>query len=62
MRLFEADAHLEQARLDLAMDQNESARRHFDQAKILVKECGYHRRDGELEMLEKALKSSSDDR
>ena len=56
MRLFEADCHLEYARLYLAMGEKEQAREAWEKAKTMVAEIGYHRRDGEVEALEGALK------
>ena len=56
MRLFKADCHLEYARLYLAMGEKEQAREHWEKAKEMVDEMGYHRRDGEVEELEEQLK------
>ena len=47
-RLFEADAHLGFARLRLDQGREDDARTHFETAKRLVEETGYHRRDGAL--------------
>jgi len=55
MHLFEADCHLEYARLYLEMGEKEKAREEWEKAKTMVDEMGYHRRDGELEELEKEL-------
>ncbi len=55
MRLFECDAHLGYAHLALAEDKPDAAREHLASAKPLVRECGYHRRDEEVDELEKAL-------
>ena len=55
MRLFEADCHLEYTRLYLAMGKKEQAREHWEKAKTMVSEIGYHRRDGELAALEEKL-------
>ncbi|MEM6453552.1 MAG: toll/interleukin-1 receptor domain-containing protein [Acidobacteriota bacterium] len=59
MRLFACDAHLERARLlrDLSTDDDarEQARPHVEMAKKLIAETGYHRRDRELENLERWL-------
>jgi tetratricopeptide (TPR) repeat protein len=48
MRLHLTDYHLEQARLLLAQQQPDDARPHYESAKKLVEETGYHRRDPEL--------------
>jgi tetratricopeptide (TPR) repeat protein len=55
MRLFECDAHLEYARLDLAEGNPDAARVHLKSTKALVSACGYHRRDGEIAEVEAAL-------
>ena len=55
MRLHLADYHLEQARLFLALQRPEDARLHYESAKSLVEETGYHRRDGDLGELETQL-------
>ena len=55
MRLFEADCHLEYARLYLALGEKDKTREHWEKAKGMVDEMGYHRRDGKLEELEKML-------
>ncbi len=79
MKLFQADYHLEAARLCLAQaedptslkelrragrsqrsevriskekEEGKNAKWHYDEARRLVEECGYHRRDEELEELE----------
>ena len=49
MRLHLCDYHLESARLALAMGDKGDAREHYEAARALVSETGYHRRDGELE-------------
>ena len=54
-RLHEADAHLGHARLALAEGNPTAAREHFARATKIVNETGYHRRDGELAALERAL-------
>ena len=46
MRLFEADAHLEYARLELKTGDKGEAGRHFGIASGIVADTGYHRRDG----------------
>ena len=56
MRLFQCDAHLGFARLILAEGGSQAdARASLDKAESLVRETGYHRRDGEVAELEKAL-------
>ncbi|MBU4263127.1 MAG: TIR domain-containing protein [Proteobacteria bacterium] len=55
MRLFLTDYHLESCRLLLAENDLPSARGHLGLAKKLVEETGYHRRDREVEELEKLL-------
>jgi len=55
MRLFEADAHLEYARLYLAQGETTPAREHLATAKTMIEEMGYHRRDPEVAELEEAL-------
>ena len=51
MRLHLCDAHLEYARLRLAEGRPDDARPHFETAEALVNECGYHRRDREIDDL-----------
>lgn len=51
MRLHLTDYHLESARLALAEDDLPTARTHTEQARVLIEETGYHRRDGELAAL-----------
>ena len=55
MRLFEADCHLEYARLHLARGEKEKARESLAKAKGMIEELGYHRRDGEVAELEERL-------
>lgn len=55
MRLFEADCHLEYARWYLAAGDKESARASLDRAREMIAEMGYHRRDGEVEALDREL-------
>jgi len=57
MRLHEADGHLEYVRLHLAIDQREKARESLARAEGMIEEMGYHRRDGEVEDLERAWRS-----
>jgi hypothetical protein len=51
MRLHLTDYHLEAGRVCLAQGDKEEARGHLEKAERLVKETGYHRRDGEVEEL-----------
>jgi len=55
MRLHEADGHLGYARLHLATGDKEKALESLAKAKSMVTETGYHRRDKEVEELEKQL-------
>ena len=55
MRLHEADAHLEYARLHLAEGDGEAARASLADARKIVHETGYRRRDGALAELESRL-------
>ena len=56
MPLFECDAHLEYARLILAEGGSQAdARASLDKAEALVRETGYHRRDGEVTELKEQL-------
>jgi tetratricopeptide (TPR) repeat protein len=55
MRLYQADCHLEYARLYLATDDDDQAREHLATAKAMIEDMGYHRRDGEVAELEKRL-------
>ncbi|TFH47801.1 MAG: tetratricopeptide repeat protein [Methanothrix sp.] len=55
MMLYQADCHLEYARLSLTMGENEKAQEHLATAKEMVGKMGYHRRDGEVEELEGML-------
>jgi tetratricopeptide (TPR) repeat protein/CO dehydrogenase nickel-insertion accessory protein CooC1 len=59
MRLFEADCHLEYARLHLACGEKEKARQSLAQAKDMIQEMGYHRRDGEVAELEEIMNQDS---
>ena len=56
MGLFQADGHLEYARLYLAMGEKSEAREHFATAKGMIGDMGYHRRDGAVAELEAQLK------
>ena len=53
MRLHITECHLGYARLALAQNDRETAQRHLILARDLIEETGYHRRDKELEGLEK---------
>jgi hypothetical protein len=55
MRLYEADCHLEYARLHLACREKEKARQSLAQAKEMIQDMGYHRRDAEVAELEGEL-------
>ena len=55
MRLYQADCHLEYARLHLACGEKEEARESLAKAKGMIEEMGYHRRDGEVAELEGML-------
>jgi hypothetical protein len=55
MRLYEADCHLEYARLHLARGDKAQARASLAAARKMVEEMGYHRRDGEVKELEEEL-------
>lgn len=55
MRLFEADAHLEYARLHLDLGQPDRARPHFETARDIIAQTGYRRRDPEVAELEQRL-------
>jgi hypothetical protein len=55
MRLLGADCHLEYAWLHLACGEKEKARQSLAQAKEMIEDMGYHRRDGEVAELEGML-------
>lgn len=55
MKLYEADCHLECARLYLAEGDQSKAREHFAIARAEVARMGYHRRDPEVAALAAAL-------
>jgi tetratricopeptide (TPR) repeat protein len=55
MRLFECDAHLELARLELVQSKHEVAFTHLARVEELVVATGYHRRDKDLDELKAAL-------
>lgn len=58
MRLHLTDCHLESARLALTLGDKDAARVHYDKARQLIAETGYHRRDGELAELAHELGES----
>jgi tetratricopeptide (TPR) repeat protein len=55
MRLHLTDCHLEFARLHLAQNRPAEARTHLEEARRLVEETGYHRRDLEVAELDRQL-------
>ena len=55
MGLHQADAHLGYAWLYLTMEDEAEAREHLVTAKEMIGRMGYHRRDGEVDDLEKQL-------
>jgi len=55
MKLHQADAYLESARLCVKEDDRDKARDYLDRAKVMIEGMGYHRRDQEVKMLEKVL-------
>ena len=64
MCLHQADCHLEYARLhlaygELAYGEKEKARQSLAQAKAMIQEMGYHRRDGEVAELEEIMNQDS---
>ena len=61
MKLYLTDYHLEFCRLCIAESKPDAARKHLEQAKVLVDETGYHRRDGEVEELGDCLNWDSGD-
>ncbi|MEE8584145.1 MAG: hypothetical protein V3T83_04765 [Acidobacteriota bacterium] len=56
MPLFQTDIHLEQSRLHHAQGNLDAARQALSQARDLIQKHGYHRRDAELEALEKTVR------
>jgi tetratricopeptide (TPR) repeat protein len=60
MRLFEADGHLEAARLALAEGDRAGARASLDAARALIAQTGYHRRDAEVAELEEQVRATAD--
>jgi hypothetical protein len=59
MKLFVTDCHLGYARLALAEKKPDVARDELAQARALIKETGYHRRDAELAELEKRVEGTT---
>ena len=57
MRLHQADAHLEYARLHLDEGDGDAARHSLAEATKWIAETGYHRRDAAVAELEARLKS-----
>jgi len=57
MGLFEADCHLEFARLELAAGNNGCARTHLAAGREMIDRMGYHRRDAEVADLDRLLAS-----
>jgi len=55
MRRHEADCHLEYARLFVASGEKDKAREHFELAKKMIEEIGYHRRDVECQRIEQQI-------
>jgi hypothetical protein len=51
MKLWLADYHLERARLAQSEKDKEKMAEHYGEAKRLIEECGYHRRDGDLQLI-----------
>ncbi len=51
MKLYLVDYHIESGRLCRAQNRDGDAQDHFQQAANLIKETGYHRRDGEIEKI-----------
>ncbi len=56
MGLHLADYHLESARLHLAQNSHDKAREHWAKAKEMIERMGYHRRDKEVNELERQLR------
>lgn len=55
MRLYEADCHLECARLHLAQGEKDKAREHWATAKGMIEKLGYHRRDKDVAVIAEQL-------
>ena len=52
----QANCYLEYVRWYLAKGNNAKAREHWETAKKMIEEMGYHRRDKEVQELEEQLK------
>ncbi len=59
MRLYQTDCHLEWARLHLARNESGAARDRLAQARTLVNQTGYHRRDRDLAEIEQQLQAAA---
>ena len=57
MGLHQADCHLEYAQMSLAQGEKEKAREWWMKAKEMIERLGYHRRDKDIEAIEKQLRS-----
>ena len=55
MDLYQADCHLEYARLFLAMGEKGRARMNLDTAKKMIEKMGYHLRDKDVTEIEGQL-------
>lgn len=55
MRLHIVDCHIEYVKLYLAEGKRKEAMEHFEEAKTMIQEMGYHRRDKELNELKARL-------
>ena len=60
MGRFQADAHLEYARLYAATGERDRIRESLATAKKMIGDMGYHRRDGEVAELERAVAQASE--
>ena len=60
MKLHVTDCHLGYARLALAENKPDVARRELAKARALIEETGYHRRDAELTELEASARGPAD--
>lgn len=58
MGLYQADCHLEYARLYLAQGDKEKAREHLLPAKEMIERMGYHLRDEDVREIEESLKEA----
>lgn len=58
MGLYEADCHLEYARLYLAQGKAAQARASWDKAQEMVERMGYHRRDKDVREIEEQLRAA----